>query len=402
MAGVRPRLLILVGVRGSGKTTLGASLAETFPLFFFQVEPVLQENLRKSNGLSKSELSARGYQRILAQLIELSKLHSLIAIESTGTELSNELAKYKRFFNVMLVRVRAPLEVCLARANIRDKAGGEELDKSNQISQNLNVEWSLTFENLDPIPTNTQIRQLFSPLLTPASFSSTAVASSSSSSTSTTSSSSSSALPSSSASSSSSSASCAPAILHTVRAPVTLGSNKHNRRGEPRSCLKNKSEQPRRGIQWDEPNLQQNEDEKVPRMKIDEPKTPFNYIDAEDEGHEGPAGHTPTFDFANQSDSDEAMAPRRRGSYSEGKGAGLGGVDLAALATQAIQRREAEWEESDDASDDFMTFKERKLEQQRQQEFEEKRKNHYNMGSLLKRQKPPVEEDEEEDEEEQR
>lgn len=28
-------------------------------------------------------------------------------------------------------------------------------------------------------------------------------------------------------------------------------------------------------FRWDEQNLQQNEDEKVPRMKIDEPKTPF-------------------------------------------------------------------------------------------------------------------------------
>ncbi len=29
------------------------------------------------------------------------------------------------------------------------------------------------------------------------------------------------------------------------------------------------------GISWDETNLQTNEAEKVPRMKIDEPKTPF-------------------------------------------------------------------------------------------------------------------------------
>ena len=33
------------------------------------------------------------------------------------------------------------------------------------------------------------------------------------------------------------------------------------------------------GIQWDEQNLAQNEDEKVPRMKIDEPKTPFHVLD---------------------------------------------------------------------------------------------------------------------------
>jgi hypothetical protein len=31
-------------------------------------------------------------------------------------------------------------------------------------------------------------------------------------------------------------------------------------------------------IRWNEANLQQNEDEKVPRMKIDQPKTPFHRL----------------------------------------------------------------------------------------------------------------------------
>jgi hypothetical protein len=35
----------------------------------------------------------------------------------------------------------------------------------------------------------------------------------------------------------------------------------------------------KKGIVWDESNLLQNEQEKVPRMKVDEPKTPFHYMD---------------------------------------------------------------------------------------------------------------------------
>jgi len=331
---------------------------------------------------------ARGYQRVLTQLIDLSKLHSFLVIESTGVELSSELDRYKRHFNVILVRVRAPLEVCLARAKLRDKAAGDEVSQSNQISQNLKVEWAMTFENLDPLPTRAQIREAFAPL-----FSSSSSFSASCSSTA------------SSATSASATPTTIPAVVRATNAPVTLGSTKPpskqtQGKSKTRSCLKQQTEEPRRGVRWDEPNLQQNEDEKVPRMKIDEPKTPFNYLDADDDDGGEPIAETENLvvAFVSGSDDDERMAPsqpphRRRGSYAEEKGPGLAAVDVASLASEALRRREAEWEESE-GSDDFMTYKERKLEQQRQADFEEKRKQHYNMGSLLKRQKSVDEGDE--------
>jgi len=138
-------------------------------------------------------------------------------------------------------------------------------------------------------------------------------------------------------------------------------------------------------------------------MKIDEPKTPFNYLDADDEEAGASVGEaegtlSTRFAFGSGSDDDERMVPRpephRRGSYTDEKGPGLAAVDVESLASEALRRREAEWESSE--GDDFMTYKERKLEQQRQADFEEKRKQHYNMGSLLKRQKP-IDEDDDED-----
>ena len=43
-----------------------------------------------------------------------------------------------------------------------------------------------------------------------------------------------------------------------------------------------------RGVKWDEANLLQNEEEKVPRMKIDEPKTPYYGRQEHDSDEEAP------------------------------------------------------------------------------------------------------------------
>jgi hypothetical protein len=51
---------------------------------------------------------------------------------------------------------------------------------------------------------------------------------------------------------------------------------------KPKGILKkpdSNAEITRQALFWDEVNLMRNEEEKVPRMKIDEPKTPFHYID---------------------------------------------------------------------------------------------------------------------------
>lgn len=354
MSEVRPRLIILVGPKGSGKTTLGSRLSEVFPVCFFAVEPVLQENIAHPDGLTGEALVARGLQRLLAKLVEQSKLSSAIVIESNGKDLAAALDRFSRVFHVIPVCVRAPLEVCLARTGLQaDTTSGPE----------LKLDWALTFDNPNPIPTRAQVREAFAPLFSkssspPATFPTLTVTTESNS--------------------------VSPVIVRTHEPP------ERGAQGEPRSCLKHKSAEPRRGVRWDEPNLQQNEDEKVPRMKIDEPKTPFHYIDAAaDDDEEATAA------VAIDTDSDdEPMVRPRRGSRSEGKSAAFADVDLDALASEALRRREAEWE-GESEGDEFMTYKERKLEQQRQAEFEEKRKKHYNMGSLLKKNKPTIEEDDE-------
>lgn len=138
-----------------------------------------------------------------------------------------------------------------------------------------------------------------------------------------------------------------------------------------------------RGISWDEENLQKNEDEKVPRMKIDEPKTPFE--------------HDRSF-----SEDDDEMFSERQQRLGEKGVLSIDGMDE--LARKALARRHDEWE-SDGAEPDDRPVEARRFDAEvvessdpvadraRRDDFALKRKQHYNMGAALRvgpvREKPP-------------
>ena len=85
-------------------------------------------------------------------------------------------------------------------------------------------------------------------------------------------------------------------------------------------------------IRWDEANLQQNEEESLAanRMRITEPKTPFHYLGDDGEPEAWPPKAAPA-----------TAAPRLPAAAKPPSGSQLEpGLDLSALASQALERRE--------------------------------------------------------------
>jgi Protein phosphatase inhibitor 2 (IPP-2) len=127
-----------------------------------------------------------------------------------------------------------------------------------------------------------------------------------------------------------------------------------------RSILKNKVQNgpaKRRGIAWNEDNLQQNEDEKVPRMKIDEPPTPYN---RQFNGSDADSG---------MSDADELVSPRSPLTAKRN----VVTVDTKQISSEAVRRR-TEFDETEAETDS-----------RKHTSFLEKRKAHYRVPAAFLR-----------------
>jgi len=149
----------------------------------------------------------------------------------------------------------------------------------------------------------------------------------------------------------------------------------------PKSILadstgRRRKSQRRASIQWDEANLEQNEEEKVPRMKINEPKTPYRRDEFSPLTGSG------------SDDADERLrTPPKQSSFD---------FDADQITRAALRKRRNEWEDSDEEMEDAAEAAEAEAAeksdsdvedsadraQERQQEremFRAARKQHYRM-----------------------
>lgn len=149
-------LLLLVGPKGAGKTFIGDILERHLGLAFLRIEPIFLGILRREPELEGIELERRGFQAVLEKLDELAHSREVLCIESTGTArtLPELLAALRRRFEVRLIRVRSPLDVCLERIRSRDASlhipvSDDRVMEINEIAARVELPWDLEIDNSD-------------------------------------------------------------------------------------------------------------------------------------------------------------------------------------------------------------------------------------------------------------
>jgi predicted ABC-type ATPase len=142
------RLHILIGPKGSGKTTIGTLIAQRTDIHFLRVEPIWL-------GLETDE---DGWEKVEASIDALFLIHDRVMIESLGAGegFARMYASLAGKYSVKLIRVVADLDTCLARVKTRNSrdhipVSDDQVEALNRIAAIVDLDWDLEIDNNEPI-----------------------------------------------------------------------------------------------------------------------------------------------------------------------------------------------------------------------------------------------------------
>lgn len=112
---------ILLGAKGSGKTHVGKLIQESLGIPFIHTEKIFMK-IKNSGRLSDSFLK-EGYSAVEKEIDKVLVNGDAAVTESTGVFpfFGELLSRLKKKYPVKLIRLYAPLEICLERIRKRNK-----------------------------------------------------------------------------------------------------------------------------------------------------------------------------------------------------------------------------------------------------------------------------------------
>lgn len=147
-------VLILVGLKGAGKSFIGKTLEKSLPIKFILIESIFLDLMQKFPHLQGAELEQAGFTKVLKTLDDFALNHPVLCIESTGTAptFPEWLDALNQGFKVLLIQVKAPLETCNQRVLNRDGSihipvSVSRLREINERSLTVNLPWDLKLDN---------------------------------------------------------------------------------------------------------------------------------------------------------------------------------------------------------------------------------------------------------------
>ncbi|MCZ7645627.1 MAG: hypothetical protein M5U26_10130 [Planctomycetota bacterium] len=146
--------ILLIGPKGCGKTYLGQSLERVLGVRFFHVEPLWMAWNAECRGAGRAPNLAGGIAAVHPKLAEALGAYEHVCVETTGAsrEILEGLLALQPRTRTLLVRISAPLDVCLERIAARDAthqlpADEATIRKVHALSEALELDADLSFEN---------------------------------------------------------------------------------------------------------------------------------------------------------------------------------------------------------------------------------------------------------------
>jgi shikimate kinase len=149
-------LVLLVGPKGSGKSHIGRVLERRLGIHFFHVEPLWMDYHTECAAAGRAPSIAEGVNLIHPRIRQALAAHAHVCVETTGAsaEIYDGLTSLVPEGEALVVRITAPLEVCLERIASRDQAHQIQLDIESiervyDLSHRAAVDAALVLENCE-------------------------------------------------------------------------------------------------------------------------------------------------------------------------------------------------------------------------------------------------------------
>lgn len=172
MSHEKPTVLLLVGQKGAGKTTIGGILERRLGIASLRIELIYLAVLNANPGLPQHEMEPLGFGAILDALAKLAATSPVICLETTATAgyFPEFLSRLQADYRLRLVRVIASSDDCLSRVQTRDRTNhipvsDDRVREINRIAAQVALPWDLEIENsgtLDEAAVVSAIKNMFS------------------------------------------------------------------------------------------------------------------------------------------------------------------------------------------------------------------------------------------------
>ena len=145
------QLVILVGLKGSGKSYIGTLLQERLGIRFLRVEDIWL-NIRQKR--FTHEYYTIGFESVEFEIDKLFKDFDKIVIESTGTTKYFEtfLKRIGNRYNLKILKIEASPDTCLKRIRSRDSTihipvSDDIIEQVNQAALKVKIEFDGVINN---------------------------------------------------------------------------------------------------------------------------------------------------------------------------------------------------------------------------------------------------------------
>jgi len=148
-------LILLIGPKGSGKSHIGRLLNSHLGVHFFHVEPLWMAYYTECKNSNRDPTIVEGIQLIHPSIDSALNIHRHVCVETTGAsrDIVEDMIQRGRQVRTLLVKVTAPLQICMERIGSRDQlyqipTEPESILRIYDLSSKLSLSFDIILENV--------------------------------------------------------------------------------------------------------------------------------------------------------------------------------------------------------------------------------------------------------------